>query len=389
MLKGHRDTADYLKAKGALPYSDLTNVQKTERRKSDVKQETAVKQTEDQSLQRKSPEDQKTLKGKGDKGKGDKGKAADETDAKAKDDAAKAAAAAAAALAAKEAAEKEKAKKAEAEKEKKKTDERKSPEQRKSPEHTVEKKEVGVGIETATVGIVTDDAKEEGGEGSTQTKTDQKEQEKKQKKDARASPSSLKTERSIKSIKSQTVPIYVRNKKTGTGMGAQPTKKKKVVEETKREEAVSPDSKGKEKKNAKFDKLTDDYDSGNETDPGRSRRKKNKYAPHGPNFVDEIHESVRRYQNNRNKSRQLHQFKRAQIHTGPMHDIVMFSKMMDNYRKGHEKGDEDDLDLRAHTSWDGYLQGEKQSTVKILNIWTPQKFAVITLKFDQNGFTKE
>ena len=29
------------------------------------------------------------------------------------------------------------------------------------------------------------------------------------------------------------------------------------------------------------------------------------------------------------------------------------------------------------------------STIKILNIWTPQKFAVITLKFEQNSFTEE
>ena len=29
------------------------------------------------------------------------------------------------------------------------------------------------------------------------------------------------------------------------------------------------------------------------------------------------------------------------------------------------------------------------NTVKILNIRTPQTFAVITLKFEQDGFTKE
>ena len=28
-------------------------------------------------------------------------------------------------------------------------------------------------------------------------------------------------------------------------------------------------------------------------------------------------------------------------------------------------------------------------TVKLLNVRTPQKFAVITLKFEQDGFTKE
>ena len=367
MLKGHRDTADYLKAKGALPYADLTNVEKSERPKSGRKQ-SAVKQTEDQSLQRKSPEDQKSLKGKGDKGNvADETDAKAKADAKAKEDAAKAAAVAAAALAAKEAAEKEKAKKAEADKEKadkekKKLEEKKSPEPAKSPEHSVETKEIGVGKETATVGVVTDEIKNEGEEGKADT--GKKQQDKKQKRDPRASPSSVKTE---KSIKSQTVPIYVRNQKVGTRMGAQPTKKQKkpVVEEVKQEEAVSPDNKGKDKKHAKFDRLTEDYDSGNETDPGRSRRRRNKYAPHGPNFVDEIHRSVRRYQNNRNKSRQLQQFKRAQIHTGPMHDIVMFSKMMDNHRKGLDKGEgeDEDLDLRTQASWDGYLQGKKCSHV--------------------------
>ena len=32
---------------------------------------------------------------------------------------------------------------------------------------------------------------------------------------------------------------------------------------------------------------------------------------------------------------------------------------------------------------------QNRVTVKILNIRTPKKFAVITLKFEQDGFTKE
>ena len=30
-----------------------------------------------------------------------------------------------------------------------------------------------------------------------------------------------------------------------------------------------------------------------------------------------------------------------------------------------------------------------QTTIKILNIRTPKKFAVITLKFEQDGYTEE
>ena len=338
MLKGHKDTADYLKGKGALPYSDLTNVEKTVRQKKDQDKQETAKEEDKQDQRGKSPEEKKNLKEKGD----------DETDAKAKENAAKAAAAAA--LAAKEIAEKEKAKIDE------KTDkQRKSPDQKEK-----EKKDASVGIETATVGVVTDPS----------TTAGKKEQVKKQgstdsssvkQNGIRGSPTSLKTERSTKS---QTTPIYLKNKHTST-MGAKVGKDKKVqkADEVNREEVQSPSSKGKKGKHATFDKSTDNEDSGNETDTGRSKRTKHKRIPHSnSNFVESIHESVRQYQNKRNQSRQLHQLKRAQIHTGPMHDIVMFSKMMDSYRKGHN-GEEDDLDIRPYASWDGYLQGEKSFVV--------------------------
>ena len=35
------------------------------------------------------------------------------------------------------------------------------------------------------------------------------------------------------------------------------------------------------------------------------------------------------------------------------------------------------------------LDASEALNVKILNIWTPQNFAVISLKFEQDGFTKE
>ena len=57
------------------------------------------------------------------------------------------------------------------------------------------------------------------------------------------------------------------------------------------------------------------------------------------------------------------------------------------------------LDLSEQAIWPSGYQHYLQilfptrlmikTTVKILNIWTPQKFAVITLKFEQDGFTKE
>lgn len=103
------------------------------------------------------------------------------------------------------------------------------------------------------------------------------------------------------------------------------------------------------------------YDSGNETDPGHSRsrsRFSQMSKATGKAYIDRVRKSVMSYQTKRNNSRSLQQLKRAQIHTGPMHDIVMFSRMMDNYRKGITEEEEEELDLRNYANWDGYLNGE-------------------------------
>ena len=355
VLKGHRDTADYLKAKGALPYSDLNNVPKSDTNtKQDLNGEALKKDKENVKSEKGSPKKQSQ---DGKKSPQEKGQ--DEPDNKAKDEAEKVALLAAA----KKGTDKETGKK-----------EAKTKEgQRKSPDHKVDKKEVAVGVDKANVGIVTDTTKEQ--ETNKTAAGNKKALTKKQNSSGslgkgngtRQSPTSLKSE---KSQKTQTVPIHVRNK--GTDMGTT-VAKGKVVEtstggnENKRPEVQSPDNKGRGKKHATFDKdkLTDNEDSGNETDPGRSRRKKRgKYVPSNSSLAEEVQESVRRYQNKRNQSREMQQLKRAQIHTGPMHDIVMFSKMMDNYRKGHEGhgGEEEELDVRQYASWDGYLQG----TVKLV-----------------------
>jgi len=71
-----------------------------------------------------------------------------------------------------------------------------------------------------------------------------------------------------------------------------------------------------------------------------------------------IQESVRRYQTERTFVRQLHQLKRAQIYTGPMHDIVLFSKLMDVYKNSSANDSELDIDSQALDDWDGYLQGK-------------------------------
>ncbi|CAG2235599.1 unnamed protein product [Mytilus edulis] len=71
-----------------------------------------------------------------------------------------------------------------------------------------------------------------------------------------------------------------------------------------------------------------------------------------------IQESVRRYQTERTFVRQLHQLKRAQIYTGPMHDIVLFSKMMNVYNNTSNYDNELDLDSQVLDDWDGYLQDQ-------------------------------
>ena len=85
-----------------------------------------------------------------------------------------------------------------------------------------------------------------------------------------------------------------------------------------------------------------------------------------PKRVNNIQESVRRYQDQRRYVRQLHQLKRAQIYTGPMHDIVLFSKLMDVYK--HSPGDSNqDLDLTVMENWDGYLRGKLFATEHLVD----------------------
>ncbi|XP_071164984.1 uncharacterized protein [Mytilus edulis] len=76
-----------------------------------------------------------------------------------------------------------------------------------------------------------------------------------------------------------------------------------------------------------------------------------------------IQESVRRYQTERTFVRQLHQLKRAQIYTGPMHDIVLFSKMMNVYNNTSNYDNELDLDSQVLDDWDGYLQDDRSTTM--------------------------
>ena len=45
--------------------------------------------------------------------------------------------------------------------------------------------------------------------------------------------------------------------------------------------------------------------------------------------------------------------------------------------------------IKALTKRMDHLKLRKSTTLKILNIRTPKIFAVITLKFEQDGFTKE
>ncbi|XP_033734399.1 uncharacterized protein LOC117323345 isoform X4 [Pecten maximus] len=72
--------------------------------------------------------------------------------------------------------------------------------------------------------------------------------------------------------------------------------------------------------------------------------------------VNSIQESVRRYQSERRMVRQLHQLKRAQIYTGPMHDVVLFSKLMDVYRNNAPHDADSTLDSQVLEDWEGYLR---------------------------------
>lgn len=155
------------------------------------------------------------------------------------------------------------------------------------------------------------------------------------------------------------------HRKMGTTGGKQKEPGGKFVSvertETTRAKSESPDQ-AKTKKNHRvgFNK-SDNEDSGNETDHSHSKRRHKKRS----NF-DHIYKSVKSYDKIRNNSRMMQQLKRAQIHTGPMHDIVMFSKMMDNYRKG--LGSEaEEMDVRAYANWDGYLNEQLRFVSNLYN----------------------
>ncbi|KAH3851293.1 hypothetical protein DPMN_093773, partial [Dreissena polymorpha] len=90
------------------------------------------------------------------------------------------------------------------------------------------------------------------------------------------------------------------------------------------------------------------------SESNRSRSRHTERTVSKKPYLDSVKSSVKAYQTTRSSSRSIHQLKRAQIHTGPMHDIVMFSKMMDNYRRGL-MGEEEEVDLRNYANWDGYL----------------------------------
>lgn len=76
-----------------------------------------------------------------------------------------------------------------------------------------------------------------------------------------------------------------------------------------------------------------------------------------PRNAESVQQSVRRYQDQRRMVRQLHQLKRAQIYTGPIHDVVLFSKLMDVYKNSAPHDDESTLDSQVLEDWEGYLRG--------------------------------
>lgn len=156
---------------------------------------------------------------------------------------------------------------------------------------------------------------------------------------------------------------------TTAEMGSSASKPKQ--QDVKKLTALDKEEENKDKNDQKQDKSdvgggapssTVDFDkhnhieSGYESDRGRSKSRQTTKSGKKP-YLDSVKKSVHAYQTTRNTSRSLQQLKRAQIHTGPMHDIVMFSKMMDNYRRGL-MGDEEEMDLRNYANWDGYLNGK-------------------------------
>ncbi|KAL3873336.1 hypothetical protein ACJMK2_036468 [Sinanodonta woodiana] len=137
------------------------------------------------------------------------------------------------------------------------------------------------------------------------------------------------------------------------------------VEEQETTDAKVSKDKSKAKKQNKTgskESLLYRYSRGpNNTERGKRKTKK-QHLPQSPKNVNKlinaIQESVRTYENLRNNSRQAHQMKRAQLYSGPLHDIVMFGKLMDTYRQGgFTTMEEEDLDNQPN-DWDEYLRDQ-------------------------------
>lgn len=414
MIKGYKDAADYLKQKGALPYSDLSNKEKRDSKSARSRKsgnvEPVKEESEKKEKEKKSPtKEKKTPTKEAGKVSPDKKNSSPGPKPRPKSPVK--------AVAVVADQEKENIKK---EKERKKTEEEektKSISPTKTPSPVKGKaspaKSEGKSSPTKSEGKESpvksegkeSPAKSEGKESpaksespkldksvgidksdtavNTDVEKKQKNLSKKPSADSvlekedgiRTSNVSLRSEESplTKDAETQKQGPRLRDESTSP-MGGSSSKKKEdtgkyvsleKIEPSKTEDEADSSFEGKHKKGTgrKTPKsrvgFNDNDDSGNETDPSRSRSRRTLHSTHRNKkpYIDHVRESVRMYQNKRNYSRSLNQLKRAQAHTGPMHDIVMFSKMMDNYRRGL-MGDEEELDLRNYANWDGYLNGK-------------------------------
>ncbi|KAK3597127.1 hypothetical protein CHS0354_038046 [Potamilus streckersoni] len=137
------------------------------------------------------------------------------------------------------------------------------------------------------------------------------------------------------------------------------------VEETTDAKVSKDKGKAKQNKTASKESLLYKYSRGPNNikaeERGKRKTKKHHLPPSPKNvnkLINAIQESVRTYENLRNNSRQAHQMKRAQLYSGPLHDIVMFGKLMDTYRHGgFTTMEEDDLDNQPN-DWDEYLRDQ-------------------------------
>lgn len=369
VIKGYKEAAEYLKQKGALPNADVTNIKKSdskEKKETPSSNDTNKKQTKDkeQKVPKKQEKNVKKPSPKPESGK---------TSPKTPD---------------KEVVESDKAQtKDEEEKDSKDTDtavtsksKSVSPEATESPKPQSDEKEVEKNtdspkpVKTVTVkppvGVNIDAdklqkklskkpsadsvlEKEDGIRTSTVSlRSDSPSRNtsnyKKGNKvvNGATSPSSLMGQ---SQGKKKDTGKYVSLEKTQTQVSEEP--RKTSAEDKQRARRASKRQKGQ---NADY---VDDEDSGTETDRDSHSRAKHAFKVTSKPYLDQVQESVWRYQTRRNRSRRINQMKRAQIHTGPMHDIVMFSKMMDNYRKGIV-GEEEETTIRNYANWDGYLNGK-------------------------------